>query len=112
MSFIIEIGHESATACLKNGSEISKRSKLFRDLEDCVRSGDCEPACRYVMEHHKPEYRIVKQIDGEYQNVLATHQDKIEVCKDIYFESESDWNNESICDMYLVWQVASDVTER
>jgi Fe-S-cluster-containing dehydrogenase component len=112
MSFIIELGHECATACRKNGSEISKRSRLYSDLEDCTRSGDCEDACRYVVAEHKPEFRIVKQIDGQYQNVLATHQDKIDVCKAIYFESESDWNDESICDMYLVWQVAHDIGDR
>jgi len=109
MTFIIELGHESVSACRKNGTEISRRSKLFSDLDACTGSGDAEPSCRYVLDAHKPEFRIVKRIDGEYKNVLATPDDKREVCEAIYFDSESNFDDESICDLYLVWEAAHDV---
>lgn len=108
--FIIEIGHEAAMPCRPNGSRISPKSELGRDLMDCNRSGDCEPACRYVIEHHKPQFRIVKMVDGKYENVIATHADKAKVCREIYFDSDSDFEgDESLCETYLVWEAATDI---
>lgn len=107
--FIVELcGDESVNICRKNGANVSKRSELYKDLCDCIKPGDAEDACRYVISKHKPEFRIVKQIDGEYKNVLATHQDKAAVCRAIYFESESDFDgDESLCETYLIWDAAA-----
>lgn len=108
MKFIVEISScGSVSVCKLNGDEISKRSKLASDLRDCTKSGDCEDACRFVLSHHNAEFRTVKVIDDEYQNVIASSEDKMKVCKTIYFESESDFSNESTADMYLIWEAAS-----
>jgi hypothetical protein len=108
MSFIVEMCSDSVDICRKNGSNVSNRSELYKDLCDCIKPGDAEDACRYVISRHKPEFRIVKQIDGKYQNVLASHQDKAAVCKEIYFESESDFDgDESLCETYLIWESAA-----
>jgi hypothetical protein len=108
MSFIVELSScGSVSVCRKNGSEIRPKSKLGQDLLDCSKSGDCEPACHYLLERHKPEFRIVKQIDGEYQNVLASLEDKQAICHQIYFESEADFTDESICDLFLIWEVGA-----
>ena len=106
--FVVELLGDDITVCRKNGSSISPRSRLAKDLLDCNRSGDCEPACRYVLSEHKPEFRVIKKIDGKYENILANNQDKAAVCRAIYFESESDFDgDESLCDAYLIWQAAS-----
>lgn len=108
MSFIIEISQRgSVMVCNMDGSEID--GELLQDLQDCNASGDCEPACRYVLDRYKPEFRIVKQIDGQYQNVIASSQDKAAICKSIYFESYSDFNDEPTADLYLIWQAASEL---
>lgn len=113
MSFIIELSFpDSVSVCRKNGAEISKRSTLYTDLLDCTSSGDSEDACRYVIEQHKPEFRVVKRFDGNYRNVLASSQDLAEICRSIYFDSDSDFTNEDIAKLYLVWQAAHDVCER
>lgn len=107
-SFIIELYRSAdVSVCRLNGSPIGPQSKLGRDLLDCCKRGDCEPACKHVLSTYKPQFRIVKKVNGEYANVLATAEDMIDVCEEIYFESESDFHNMDVCAMYLVWQAAS-----
>lgn len=111
-NFIVELSSDGVSCCRKNGSEISTRSKLFADLRDCCKSGDCQAACEYVISEHLPEFRIVKRVNGEYENVIADHSDKAKVCKAIYFESESDFTgDEKLCEVYLIWQAAFDLIE-
>jgi Fe-S-cluster-containing dehydrogenase component len=108
-SFIIELSlPDCVSVCRLNGSRIRPTSTLGQDLLDCVKSGDCEPACRYVLETYKPQIRIVKQVNGQYANVLASAEDMIGVCEAIYFESETDFNNTDNCALYLLWQAAAD----
>jgi hypothetical protein len=78
-------------------------------MRDCTSSGDCEPACQYVLDTYSPEFHIVKKVDGDYQNVIATPEDKQLVCEAIYFESEPFFSDEDMADLYLVWEAASNL---
>lgn len=106
--FIIEISTcGSVTACTNDGGTLL--GDILDDMLDCTASGDCEPACRYVQETYDIDWRIVKRIDGEYQNVTASAEDKRKVCEEIYFESESDFSDEELAEVYLIWQAAHEV---
>jgi hypothetical protein len=103
MSLTIEL-------CLSGSvSVICEDEATLEHLRDCNASGDCEPACRYVLEHCNPEFRIVKKIDGEYQNVVASPEDKRSICEEIYFESDTDFSDEDNANLYLVWEAAHDL---
>lgn len=107
MSFIIELDAESCSAYHINGSSIKKKSKLGIDLAACTKSGDAEPACRYIIEKYKPEFKIMRKVNDNYIYEVATHNDKIATCKRIYFESNTDFpKSEESCDLYLVWDAA------
>jgi hypothetical protein len=88
---------------------ICEDETTLEHLRDCSGSGDCEPACRYVLDHCSPEFRIVKKINGKYQNVGASPEDKRSICEQIYFESETDFSDEDNADLYLVWEAARDI---
>lgn len=106
--FIIEISTcGSVTACTNDGGTLL--GDILDDMLDCTASGDCEPACRYVQQTYDIDWRIVKRIDGQYQNVTAGAEDKRKVCEEIYFESESDFSDEGLAEVYLIWQAAHDV---
>jgi len=108
IAMIIELSTcGSVSACNDNGSELE--GELLSDLHDCCSSGDCEDSCLYVINQHKPEFRIVKMIDGEYQNVIASPEDKQAICETIYFESESDFSDESLAELYIVWEAAANL---
>jgi hypothetical protein len=77
-------------------------------LADCARSGDCEEACRFVVNHVGVEFRIVAlNAAGEYENRLATADEKAATCRAIYFDSDTDFSDESTADTYLVWEAAN-----
>ena len=106
--FIIEISTcGSVTACTNDGGILL--GDILDDMLDCTASGDCEPACRYVKETYDIDWRIVKHIDGKYQNVTASAEDKRKVCEEIYFESESDFSVEELAEVYLIWEAAFNV---
>jgi hypothetical protein len=95
------------------GDEVCRKSDFGKALADCCRSGDCEDACRYLLTKFKPEFWIVKQVNGRYARVQANHIDKAYICHKIYFESKQDWpNSEEWCDIYLIWQAACLFTDR
>lgn len=97
-----------ASACLINGDEIETDPDILQHLEDCNRSGDCEPACRYILEQLGVEFRIVAlNASGEYENRFATADEKADTCRAIYFDSDSDFSDESLAESYLVWEAAS-----
>lgn len=101
-----------ATIFLASGLEVSTDPQTARDLADCTRSGDCEPACLYVLDHVGVEFRIVaKNAAGEYENRLATAEEKADTARAIYFDSESDFSDERVAETYLVWQAACDLSE-
>lgn len=103
MSLIIEL-------CLSGSvTVICEDETTLEHLRDCNASGDCEPACRYVLDHCNPEFRIVKKVNGEYQNVCASPEDKRSICEQIYFESDTDFSDEDNADLYLVWEAAHDL---
>lgn len=107
--FIIEISTcGSVMACTNDGGTLL--GDILDDMLDCTASGDCEPACRYVQETYTIDWRIVKRIDGKYQNVTASAEDKRKVCEEIYFESESDFSDEKLSEVYLIWQAAFSVS--
>lgn len=98
-----------ASMCLANGESVLG-SEYERDVFDCVAAGDCQPACEYVRDHIGVEFRIVaRNAAGEYENRLATAVEKEKTARMIYFESESDFSDESLVETYLIWQAAADV---
>jgi hypothetical protein len=110
--FIIEIStNGEVSACTKRGNEIGKRSTLYSGLLDCTKSGDCEAACRYVMENHKPEFRTVRKTGDKYANVLASDIELEACARSIYFESDTDFAIRDNAELYLVWQAAHDVCQ-
>jgi hypothetical protein len=97
-----------ATACLMNGDEVSADPDVSTHFADCNRSGDCEQACLYVLDHVGVEFRIVaRNARGKFENRLATPEEKAATCRAIYFDSESDFSNERTAETYLVWEAAS-----
>jgi len=111
--FIVELTGDGMSACRMDGREI-KGGKLFEALERCTARGDCEDACRNVLSLFRPEFRVVKQIGGEYQNVVADHDDKRRACLTVYGDrdSRSDFDDESMCEVYLIWQAAADAVDQ
>lgn len=116
--FIIELsGNDNVSVFCLNGSNISPKSQLYKDLANCCKSGDAEQACKHVLETYRPQFRIVRWIgleaDGKthkYENGIASHREKASVCQAIYFESETNFaGSESRCDLYLIWQAADSV---
>lgn len=110
---IIELGHECTSVCLLDGSEATTDAEVHDALFDCTRSGDCQDACEYVLDNIGVEWRIVaKNAAGEYENRLATAEEKEAVARAIYFESESDFADERTAETYLVWDAAHGAFER
>ena len=101
MSFIIEISTcGSVTTCTMEGQGVT--GQIRGDLLDCTGSGDCEPACQYILDEYEPEFRIVKKgDDGKYANVIADETDKTAVLQEIYGDDKPDDQ-----DLYLVWEAA------
>ncbi len=106
--FIIEISScGSVTTCTLKGGRIRKNSRIGKALLDCTRSGDCEPAVRHVLDTFKPEIRTVRCTNGQFANVIASHEEKVAVCRSIYSEdTPGEWDDETRCDIYLIWEAA------
>jgi len=110
-TMIIEIHDEGAIVCTTEGEAPS--GEMLADLLDCCASGDCEDACRYVLSEYQPEFRIVRCVDKtcnpwKFENGIATAEEKQATCEAIYFESESDFSDEDLAEVYLIWQAADD----
>lgn len=108
---IIEIcPHEPrASACLGSGESVSADSEVAEALADCCASGDAQDACEYVRDRLRPEFRIVaRNAAGAYENRLATPEEKAATARAIYFDSESDFDDESTAETYLIWDAAHD----
>lgn len=98
----------SASACLTNGESVLTDSEITEHVLDCVASGDCQPACEYVRDVIGVDFRIVaRNAAGEYENRAATAEEKAETCRKIYFDSETDFSDESTAETYLIWEAAS-----
>ncbi len=96
-----------ASVCLMSGDEVSSDPDVSQHLADCSASGDCEQACLYVLRHVGVEFRTVaRNAAGEYENRLATAEEKAATCRAIYFDSDSDFNDETTAEAYLVWEAA------
>lgn len=109
--FIIEISLQGeVTSCSNDGASLLA-TEYESDLMDCNAGGDVEPACLYVLDTFKIDWRIVaRNASGDYENRIATHEEKAKCAREIYFESESDFEgDERLCETYLVWQAASDL---
>tara|TARA_A100001391_G_scaffold204890_1_gene202322 strand:- start:2316 stop:2924 length:609 start_codon:yes stop_codon:yes gene_type:complete len=105
-SFIIEISLcGSVTCCTTDGDELD--GKMLSDMNDCNGSGDAEPACQYILDNYKPEFRIVRRVSGEFQNVIASKEEKLQVCRGIYGGSDTNFSDEDNANLYLVWAAAS-----
>ncbi len=99
--YIVEVCPKEPRAdiCGPRGGSVAKHS----DVLDCTRSGDCEPACRYLLSLGV-DFRIVaKNANGEYVNRKATDQEIIDTARAIYFESESDLADLELAKVYLLW---------
>lgn len=113
MSLIIEICpiEPRASACLSNGQEISSNATIAAHMADCRASGDCQPACEFVLDHVGVEFRIVaRNAAGNYQNRLATESEITDTCRAIYFDSDSDFTDQRRAAIYLVWEAANSET--
>lgn len=107
-SFIIEISLcGSVTCCTTDGEELD--GEMLSDMNDCNGSGDAEPACQYILDNYKPEFRIVRRVGGVYQNVIASKEEKLQVCREIYGGSDTNFSDEDNANLYLVWAAASDL---
>ncbi|MCC9602863.1 hypothetical protein LOC67_20120 [Stieleria sp. JC731] len=106
-SFIIEISLcGSVTCCTLDGKKLE--GETLSDMHDCNHSGDAEPACQYILDTYKPEFRIVRRVDDVYQNALASAEEKDQVCREIYGGGGSKFNEED-ANLYLVWAAASNL---
>lgn len=109
---IIEIcPHEPrASACLDTGESYWSDETIAADMRDCNTSGNCQPACEYVRDVLKPDFRIMARNPetGEYENRPATAKEKAATCRAIYFESETDFDDELTAETYLIWEAASE----
>jgi hypothetical protein len=108
---IIEICPREPRAdfCLANGESV-RGSRFDSDIADCRASGDVQDACEFVRDRIGVAFRIVaRNTAGDYENRLATAEEKAETCRAIYFESETDFSDESTAETYLIWQAACDV---
>lgn len=105
--YIIEIcpNEPRASICGMNGESVANDP----DIADCRASGDCEPACAYVRDSLGVEFRIVARnpASGEYENRLATDSELTATARAIYFDSETDFTNRANCELYLIWEAAS-----
>lgn len=102
-----------AIACLMSGAKLSDNPEMASDLADCARSGDCEPACQYIIDHVGVEFRIVaRNSRGKYVNRLATAAEKEATARAIYFESDSEFSDERTAETYLVWEAAHNEMDR
>jgi hypothetical protein len=111
-ALIIEIcpREPRTSACLMNGDEVATDPEVAQHLADCNASGDCEDACRYVLRHVGVEFRTVaRNAAGQYENRLATDDEKAATCRAIYFDSDTDFSDPSMAELYLVWDAARDV---
>ena len=98
---------DSVFVCDRNGQDICRQSAFGKALADCRKSGDCEDACRYLLTTFKPEFNIVRKVDGAYANIPACHEEKAAICRSIYFESETNFTaDEEMCNIYLIWEAS------
>ncbi len=83
-------------------------SEFEGDMLDCVKSGDSEPACTFIRNYIKPEFRIVaKDSSGDYCDRLATDSQLEGCARSIYFESEADFTDPETAKLYLIWEAAA-----
>ena len=101
----------ATSACLPDGREVTEDSAVREALEDCNASGDCQPACEYVRDEIGVDWRIVARnpVTGEYENRAATAAEKQATAEAIYFESDSDFSDESLAETYLIWDAAREL---
>ena len=105
-SFIIEISLcGSVTCCTDDGEDLD--TETLSDMNDCNGSGDAEPACQYILDNYKPEFRIVRRVDGKYQNVIASKEEKFQVCREIYGGSDTNFKDKDNANLYLIWAAVS-----
>lgn len=111
MTIIIEICpmEPRAGACLANGDEISSNATIAAHMADCRTSGDCQDACEFVLDHIGVQFRIAaRNASGDYENRLATESEMQATCEAIYFDSESDFSDNRLAAIYLVWNAANE----
>jgi hypothetical protein len=105
MKYIIEIcpNEPRASICGMNGESVANDS----DVADCRASGDCQPACEYVLSLGV-EFRIVaRDENGQYVNRLATDGELEATARAIYFDSDSDFTDSDTARLYLMWEAAN-----
>lgn len=96
-----------ASVCLANGGEV-KGSDLENDLRDCCASGDVMEACQFVRDQLGIDFRIIaRNAAGVYENRPATAAEKAETCRAIYFDSDTDFDDEADAELYLIWEAAN-----
>jgi hypothetical protein len=104
---IIEIcPHEPrATACTQDPQDVAA-------LMDCTRPGDVQEACEFVLNQVDVEFHIIaRNSEGAYENRPATAEEKEATARAIYFDSDADFSDESIAEMYLVWEASAEFAQ-
>ena len=87
-------------------------SQEFQDIKDCTASGDVESACQYILDCYAPKFHIVaKNSQGKYENRIATDREISATARQIYFDSDTDFDDIENAKLYLVWEMASGVFE-
>ncbi len=90
--------------------EIDTASALHDDLADCTRPGDAEGALRYILDNYGVRFTIqCEKLEWKYRE--ATDAELAETCREIYFESDSDFSDRDTAELYILWQAASDYCE-
>ena len=93
--------------CNPDGTEVS--GQLKSDLLDCVKPGDAEDACRYILKTYNVEFWILRTINCEFINGLASEEEKTQCCRAIYPDSDTDFFDSDNCNLYLIWEAANTV---
>jgi hypothetical protein len=110
-NLVIQICPHEPMSCMSllNGESV-RGSEYEADLRDCIKTGDCQQACEYVLDHIGVTFCIVaKDGSGKYENRLATRWEMQATCEAIYFELDSDFTDMRLAQICLVWDAASEL---
>ena len=82
-------------------------SSYANDIADCTGPGDAEEACAYIRDVIGVTFHIIaRNANGEYENRQATDEEIEATARAIYFESDSDFSDQDIAALYLIWEAA------
>jgi len=86
--------------------DVSEESDLAGDLKDCTGQGDAEDSCRYVARAYDVQF-VIADKDLDFERRPATEEEIRETCDAIYFDSDSDFTDSDLAEVYLIWEAAN-----